>query len=150
MAYLMKPEKKRTKLLPEKKKKEKKPKAKGRAYYEKKADALYQQIGKILSDGVCEVCGGQQQVTHHLVKKSQSTGLRYDIMNGIFLCNSCHCAIHQGKRDNITGIIVANRGAKWMYELETKRKELAGLNYNLLWWKQKYEELTIALEQLKS
>lgn len=124
-------------------------KEKSKEYWANKADRLYQEIGRILSEGMCEVCGGDQQVTHHFIKKSQSTGLRYDIMNGIHLCNKCHCAIHQGKRDNVTGLIVANRGAKWMYELELKRKELVGFNYGRLWYQEQFESLQIAIKQLK-
>lgn len=126
---------------PTKRVKAKKPKP---VDYQKKADAVLQELNRKTFE-YCEVCGGENQVGHHFIKKSQSIGLRYDMSNIISLCNRCHCSIHQGKSDMVTGKIVAVRGIKWLYELETKAKELRGLNYSKHWYQSQYESIKNAL-----
>jgi hypothetical protein len=126
------------------KKKTKKPKAKTKGYYQRKADALYQELGRQTYDR-CLVCGEEYSCLHHLVKKSQSTALRYDFKNGVPLCNRCHCGIHQGVNDLITGRIVAIMGQEWLDELERKKKEGLGKNYGINWYKEMIEFLNFAL-----
>ena len=46
----------------------------------------------------CQICGikGGKLNAHHIHKYSQYPALRYDIDNGITLCEDCHRKIHKG------------------------------------------------------
>jgi hypothetical protein len=69
------------------------------SYWRNKADALFSDI--VRSCGHCEICMKQGQPrksdslpvvgldVHHLIERGQY-GYRYDLMNGISLCTSCH------------------------------------------------------------
>jgi hypothetical protein len=50
-------------------------------------------------DHVCQLCGrlpGSMRIhTHHIKPKRTHPELRYDVNNGITLCNSCHATTHQ-------------------------------------------------------
>lgn len=118
----------------------KKPKLKSKTYFQKKADRVYQEIF-VKTHPKCLVCGRPTSCAHHFVKKSQSIALRYDFSNGIPICNSCHCAIHQGKSDIVTAQIVLLMGEMWFIELMNKKRQGLGLNYGRLWFEKKYNDL---------
>jgi hypothetical protein len=110
--------------------------------YQKEADKLFQEIGrKIYSD--CFVCGRQMSCLHHFVKKSQSTGLRYNLKNAIPLCVKCHCSIHQGLNDMVVGQIVALKGVDWLSELEIEKKHGLGLKFGVIWYKEQVRRLKL-------
>ena len=49
-------------------------------------------------DNVCQICGGEEDLhAHHKKSFSQYPLLRYDVTNGITLCNECHKKVHKGE-----------------------------------------------------
>lgn len=116
-------------------------KAKSISYYQKKCDKLYQEVGRELYNK-CMICGGEYSCLHHFVKKSQSTALRYDIKNGIPICNRCHCNIHQGKDDTVTARICYLKGQDWYDELMEKKRLGIGKYFGKTWYREKMEKLS--------
>ena len=45
-------------------------------------------------NNICEVCGLDSQVSHHLIYKSIEPKLSLNINNGIALCKKCHYEVH--------------------------------------------------------
>lgn len=123
----------------------KKPKKKSRTYYQNKADRVFQEMGRSLYSA-CLLCGGEYSCLHHYIHVSQSTALRYNIKNGIPICSRCHCAIHQGKQDKLTGRIALIKGKEWLDELETIQKNGRGLYYGATWYEEQYNRLKLTLE----
>lgn len=113
--------------------------------YKKLADRLLQELGRKVYNS-CEICGGEYSCLHHAFYKSESTVLRYDWNNCVPICVKCHFKIHNTKGNLTASKITANRGAKWLYELEVKAKEGAGQHYGMSWYREKAEELKLALE----
>lgn len=76
---------------------------------------------------MCEVCDVNQfDVMHHFIIKSQSFGLRFDEINLIFICNSCHYKHHRTDDATIHGTIQSRRGDKWFNALKKKKLEVKG------------------------
>lgn len=49
----------------------------------------------VRSRGRCEMCGSKNNLQdHHVVEKSRSTYLRYDLENSLCLCMGCHMKWH--------------------------------------------------------
>jgi len=118
----------------------KKIKAKPLKYWQKKADKLLQEIGRMTYDK-CLICGGVYSCLHHYVKKSQSTELRYNLKNCIPICVKCHCSIHQGKNDMVVGTIVLIKGDEWLKELNILRKQGIGKYYGRVYFESMYKKL---------
>ena len=89
---------------------------------QKKADKLYQELGR-LTYTECLICGGTYSCLHHFILKSQSFALRYHIENGIPICNKCHCSIHQGQNSEIVGQIIAIKGLYWFKRLSSLKHQ---------------------------
>ena len=70
----------------------------------------------------CEVCGNQANQVHHFFPKGQYSLLRYDLDNGIVICQRCHFKHHQGD-PTIHQKIIAKRGIKWYNLLEKRSKK---------------------------
>jgi hypothetical protein len=58
-----------------------------------RADRLFQEVGLLVKPR-CMHCGRPAEVIHHYHEKSISNALRYECLNGVPLCNSCHCLWH--------------------------------------------------------
>ena len=80
-----------------------------------KADKLYQELGRLLASK-CEVCGGEYSCRHHFFPKSMCSALRYNIDNGIALCQKCHFFHHNGN-PTIHKIVLEKRGDEWYNNL---------------------------------
>lgn len=74
----------------------------------------------------CQCCGrfrGIKKQAHHLLNFSENEDLRYDINNGILLCNECHYTTIQGSFHNTYG--TKNNTPEQLEEyINNKRKEL--------------------------
>ncbi len=92
-----------------------------RAKLRKRADRLYQEIGKMLYKE-CLVCGGTYSALHHFFPKSTCSALRYNLKNGVPLCQSCHCRLHSSDDPTIPTTIIKLKGIKWYEELETIKR----------------------------
>ena len=61
---------------------------------------------------------------HHIIHKSQSLNLKWDILNGIPLCNSCHSFIHKFDHDNEFMLWFAMKYPDRAKYLEQQRKQM--------------------------
>ena len=84
-----------------------------------KADKLYQELGRELADK-CEICGGRYSCRHHFFPKSMCSNLRYDINNGISICQGCHFSHHNGN-PVIHQVVLKQRGNEWFNDLLKKK-----------------------------
>ena len=79
-------------------------------------------------DEKCESCGGKYHIMHHFVEKSQSSRLRYEHENLIFLCNPCHFRHHRTGDASIMAKVILRRGEKWLKNLMTLKREYLDIN----------------------
>ena len=71
----------------------------------------------------CEVCGKSAVQVHHFFYKSSYGHLRYDLDNGISLCQGCHFALHAQDPKRIEIEIIGYRGEEWYDSLAKRAKE---------------------------
>lgn len=90
------------------------------SYYSHQADKLLQQLFK-LNHTECEVCGNLMSCAHHYYCKSSAGNLRYNFLNLISICQSCHFKHHNGNPD-IQNTINEVRGKEWLKELQEAKK----------------------------
>lgn len=111
------------------------------------ADAKYQQVC-MAGGGPCRICEIKPAYAcHHLIAKSLSNRLRYEICNSIKVCKGCHNLIHSTADPAIFRKIEKVVGRKRMNWLEKTRREPVRINQqfykdnlerlNKLWNKQK-------------
>ena len=93
----------------------------------------------------CLLCGGQTQVFHHHKHKSSSTRLRYEIENGIPLCNSCHYKLHQNE-SYWASKIVDIKGLDWFRKLDKLGTEIVKADVHF--YLAQYERLKKMLDKL--
>lgn len=101
-----------------------------------KADKLLTPIIKKLYPK-CLLCGRPTEVAHHFCHRSKSNRLRYEILNLINLCSSCHFALHQNE-SIYSARIVAIKGLKWWKQIEKMKQETI---HKDSYFRSKYEEL---------
>ena len=53
----------------------------------------------------CQKCGkrGGEMHAHHIKRFNKNPKLRFDVSNGITLCNKCHCKLHKPDKYRKTG-----------------------------------------------
>lgn len=71
----------------------------------------------------CLLCGKETQVAHHHVHKSKSNRLRYELLNLINLCHSCHNALHNNE-SYYASRVVKIKGMEWFDQIEKMKQEL--------------------------
>lgn len=104
-------------------------------------DALWQRI--ILDgDPKCFSCGKPATVGHHYIPKSLSAALRYDIKNGIPLCQGCHLAIHKNYDPEINNRIVFKLGQEWLDYINFRRRVVVSGTNTARYYKEIYERLS--------
>jgi len=69
---------------------------------------------------ICESCGLPAKQVHHFFYKGSYGHLRYDLDNGISICQSCHYRIHFKDGKVIVDTIIKKRGDKWYKSLKAK------------------------------
>lgn len=92
-----------------------------KAKLQRKADKLYQEIGRKLNNK-CLICSGEYSCLHHYFPKSTCSALRYNLDNGIPICSKCHCRIHSSDDPTINNRIRDIKGEEWLRELEDIKK----------------------------
>lgn len=107
-------------------------------YYRNKCDKLLSPI-IVKMYGKCELCGRPANVAHHFVHKSKSNKLRYEIINLIPLCNSCHFALHHNESE-YAAKIVKKRGLLWFDTLEVLKRE--SIKVNRSYYQKIYQQLS--------
>jgi len=71
----------------------------------------------------CEVCGKPAVTAHHYIPKSLSQSLRYDLENGVPICNYCHMSIHTKNDPGCIEKIISHRGRNWAEYIEKMRRK---------------------------
>lgn len=56
----------------------------------RKSKRLWKKIALERANHRCEKCGSDRVNVHHIIKKSRSRLLRWDIKNAMVLCSKCH------------------------------------------------------------
>lgn len=97
-------------------------------YLIKKADKLWFYACLKKWGRSCLVCGGQATQVHHWIKKSQSLNTRWNIDNGVPVCQTCHYVLEHSpdikKRRSYEDKIIKSRGQAWWDKLEKEKKKL--------------------------
>jgi hypothetical protein len=125
---------------------------------EAEADKLLQELVHKLKPK-CEICGEPTQTGHHLVEKSRSNRLRYEMENIVAVCKRCHFFIHNraGKfqLNNslracriLMGVIKQRGGIKWLEKLERVGREV--VKADILYYNSIIERLKDALQKFKN
>jgi len=109
----------------------------------KEADRLWFEI-LIKRNPKCEVCGEKAVQVHHFIAKGRCSALRYDLDNGISLCQKCHSAIHWGDPRPIATII-EKRGKEWYQSIKKKSEQLIRSSYKTIDY---YENIIRELSKL--
>ena len=66
----------------------------------------------------CEICPDKAIQVHHYYFKSNYGHLRYDLNNGVSLCQRHHSVLHWQDAKKIEERIVESRGQKWYNKLK--------------------------------
>lgn len=85
-------------------------------------DKLYQQIGRKLYKS-CYWCS-DYSCLHHFIRKSQSLALRYDLKNGIPICQVHHTLIHQAQDSTLEAQLVLDKGKDWLDYLKVGKNKI--------------------------
>ena len=102
-----------------------------KARFKKEASEIWSEI--IRSVGVCEVCGKTciKLNAHHILEKSKWTHLRFDLNNGVCLCEDHHTmnpilSPHNNvvSSDNFLTWMRKNKNKKYQYYLDHKDDQL--------------------------
>jgi len=109
-----------------------------KAILRSQADKLWYQV---LLISKCEVCGKQSTQVHHFFPKGMYGFLRYDLDNGISMCNGCHFAHHHKGDPTIHQTVINKRGRKWYEQLLEKSKEQPTSYMTIGWYKENIERL---------
>lgn len=66
------------------------------------ADIAWRTAVKERDNGVCQRCGviNEQMHAHHKATRGAHPELKYDLSNGITLCNSCHTWVHHHPKES--------------------------------------------------
>ena len=112
-------------------------------YYRNKCDKLYQEMGRDLDYGRgCLVCSGTLSCLHHYIPKSRSTHLRYNLKNGIPICQSCHFKLHNSD-PTIQNEINRIKGDDWIKEIEAEYRKGIGMSAGVTYYKEMYKKLSL-------
>jgi len=87
----------------------------------RKANALYQKVGKKLKP-LSILSGQPTEVIHHFIFKSHSNNLKHDLENGIPLTNDEHATIHGPRRASLELKICIAMGKEWQKRIDEKSK----------------------------
>ncbi len=94
----------------------------------------------------CEICGKPATTAHHYIPKSLSQSLRYDLENGVPICNDCHMSIHRKNDPECIEKIINHRGKKWTNYLEKNRRK--EVKTTIKYYEDNIERLTEYLTKL--
>jgi len=88
----------------------------------------------------CSVCGEPATQVHHYIPKSRNGLLRYDIQNGIPICQKCHYKIHFSSKPSEVHRIIEKirqvRGKEWCKYID-RVENIHGASFNTIQWVQK-------------
>ena len=96
-----------------------------KAKLRRRADRLYQEIGReMYEDSGCIVpgCNEPYSCLHHFFIKASCSALRYNIKNGIPICAKHHLRLHSSDDPTIPTAILKVKGMDWYDELATIKR----------------------------
>ena len=114
-------------------------------------EKLYKEI-VLLRDMCCQWCGGSDCLQiHHIIKRSKSAILFYDLLNLVLLCKGCHFKYHQDEQAGDYWFI-ETFPARWKYIhfpiCDEWGKKLPRRNVQKSsWHKSDYEEIEQGLKE---
>ena len=111
--------------------------AKKISYYRNKADKLLQEVGRKKYKN-CLICGGKYNCLHHFFTKGSSSSLRYNWLNLIPICISCHSHHHWGHPEPHLKIVEI-KGQEWVESLRAEKNKV--VKTNIGYYKQIIEHL---------
>ena len=82
----------------------------------------------------CEVCSSPAIQVHHYFPKGSFGHLRYDLDNGIALCQKCHMRIHFSGDPTVSQMIIEKRGKAWYNRLKKKAYDKPKPSYMTVKW----------------
>lgn len=94
----------------------------------------------------CEICGREAVTVHHFIPKSRSEAVRYDIENGVPVCNGCHKKIHSWD-PHLSGIVVLKRGEDWYFSLLRRSSMVVSGRVTIQYLKEKIKILKKELNE---
>lgn len=83
----------------------------------------------------CLICGRPAQVAHHFKPKGSYKMLRFNLDNGIPLCNGCHFRLHKVD-PSLSNLIAEKRGKKWFNKIQKLANKTQSGAYSKDWVKQ--------------
>ena len=82
---------------------------------------VWKEKGKKKWGDKCEVCGATKYIQgHHFFAFHKYKNLRFDVLNFVPLCRSCHFSLERTKKMDIAYKVVVKRGTKWLNKLLKK------------------------------
>lgn len=130
-----------------KKRKQKTPTQKLRA----ECDRLYQELGRLMYRKC--FCGKELSCLHHYHPKSTSSGLRYEIKNGVPICGGCHVQHHAKNDPDIQAEMILfmkeQWGDNWEIELRQQRQISMGTKTDKEWYLAHKEKLLNMINAFK-
>lgn len=86
---------------------------------------------------ICPVCNESIVQVHHYIPKSRNGLLRYDIQNGIPICQKCHYKIHFSPKPSEVHRIIEKirqvRGKEWCKYID-EVENIHGASFNTINW----------------
>ena len=80
----------------------------------------------------CVICGKPAIDAHHVIRKSQSNALRYNVINGVPLCKGCHTfGVHVGNVDKNRKLI-EYLGNEQIDNLQSHKHDYTKMNISTL------------------
>lgn len=116
-----------------------------------KADRLYQELGRKMYSNC--FCGKPYSCLHHHHTKGRSSALRYEIKNGVPICQGCHAQHHQASDVDIEfryKIYMSDKwGEDWEIELRQQRFVNQDLKTDTAWYQANIEMLEEMIKACK-
>ena len=104
---------------------------------QKQAYKLWNLAVTIRWGNLCTVCNTTAHQNHHYIPRSKNGLLRYEINNGVPLCQKHHYIIHFSKNPaevhRLIDIIREERGKSWQEWIDYNEKKL-GHSFNTIFW----------------
>ena len=112
---------------------------------QKQAYELWKLAVIIRWGSICIVCPNDANQNHHFIPKSRNGLLRFDINNGVPLCQKHHYIVHFSNNPaevyRIIEIIREKRGRSWCEYMDYNEKKLGHSFNNISWIKEQISKL---------
>jgi len=116
----------------------------------KKADKLWYEVN-LMKEPNCVVCGKPANQVHHFYGKGAYGHLRYDLDNGISICQGCHFKHHTRADAGIHLAIIEKKGQEWVERLKKKAKNRPESSYKTIgYYENQIDKLKKIKEDLKT